>query len=195
MHLNNIYQMVYHLDCDDLVINHDPLVNINDRFFLDVESNREINLSMLFLGGDINFSLNIDLNYNSKLNLKLFSITNSKININVNHLSNNGCSNIKEICISQNSVLIELNTTAHIKPNTVDNSTNEELIGLICDNGNVVANPILAIDTDSCSAHHSSTIGTLDKNMIYYLMSRGIDEIEAKSLIIDGYKNQVIGEI
>jgi hypothetical protein len=192
MELSDIYQMVYHLDCPNLVINHDKLVNVNDRFFIEVENNKSLDLVLVFTGGDIIFSLIVDLKYNSKFNLKLFSSTQSKINIVINHLNDKGISNVKEIGISKSNEIIEFNTNAIIKNETFDNSTNEELIGVVLDSGSVIANPILTIDTDSCAAHHSSVIGYLDKNMIYYMMSRGISEVSAKSMIIDSYKAQIL---
>ena len=55
--------------------------------------------------------------------------------------------------------------------------------------------PALEIFADDVSCSHGATIGELDKNQLFYLLSRGIDENEAKKILINAYLNELIGEI
>lgn len=47
--------------------------------------------------------------------------------------------------------------------------------------------PCLNILTNDVRCSHGSTTGTLDSEHIYYLMSRGLSETEAKELLIEGF--------
>ena len=55
--------------------------------------------------------------------------------------------------------------------------------------------PALEIFADDVSCSHGATIGELDKNQLFYLRSRGIDESKAKKILINAYLNELIEEI
>ncbi|WP_199615669.1 Fe-S cluster assembly protein SufD [Paenibacillus alkalitolerans] len=57
------------------------------------------------------------------------------------------------------------------------------------------ANPILLIDEDDVKAGHAASVGQVNAEQVYYLMSRGISRAEAERLIIYGFLAPVIEEI
>jgi Fe-S cluster assembly protein SufD len=57
------------------------------------------------------------------------------------------------------------------------------------------ANPMLLIDEDEVTAGHAASVGQVDKNQIYYLMSRGISRDHAMRLIIYGFLAPVVTRI
>ncbi|TLS51081.1 Fe-S cluster assembly protein SufD [Paenibacillus antri] len=57
------------------------------------------------------------------------------------------------------------------------------------------ANPILLIDEDDVTAGHAASVGQVNPEQVYYLMSRGIPKPEAERLIIYGFLYPVIEEI
>lgn len=57
------------------------------------------------------------------------------------------------------------------------------------------ANPILLIDEDDVKAGHAASVGQVNAEQIYYLMSRGISRTEAERLIIHGFLAPVVSEI
>ena len=57
------------------------------------------------------------------------------------------------------------------------------------------ANPILLIDEDDVTAGHAASVGQVNPEQVYYLMSRGIPKSEAERLIIYGFLYPVIEEI
>lgn len=57
------------------------------------------------------------------------------------------------------------------------------------------ANPILLIDEDDVKAGHAASVGQVNPEMVYYLMSRGISRQEAERLIIHGFLDPVVSEI
>lgn len=57
------------------------------------------------------------------------------------------------------------------------------------------ANPILLIDEDDVKAGHAASVGQVNADQLYYLMSRGITRQEAERLIIHGFLDPVVSEI
>ena len=57
------------------------------------------------------------------------------------------------------------------------------------------AKPELEIYADDVKCSHGSSSGNIDENSIYYLMTRGISEKEAKKIIINGFLNDVFEPI
>ena len=57
------------------------------------------------------------------------------------------------------------------------------------------ANPILLIDEDDVEAGHAASVGRVDDEQLYYLMSRGISQQEAERLIIHGFLDPVVREL
>jgi Fe-S cluster assembly protein SufD len=52
--------------------------------------------------------------------------------------------------------------------------------------------PSLIVETDSVSASHGGTVGELDEEQIFYMMSRGIPRIEAVRTLVEGYFEEVV---
>ncbi|MDR0691231.1 MAG: SufD family Fe-S cluster assembly protein [Streptococcaceae bacterium] len=66
-------------------------------------------------------------------------------------------------------------------------SQQESQMLMLSDQALVQVNPILLIDEDEVSAGHAASIGRVDEEAMYYLMSRGIDKKEAIYLLICGF--------
>lgn len=52
--------------------------------------------------------------------------------------------------------------------------------------------PKLEILADDVKCSHGATVGPADKEQIFYLMSRGMDNLEAEELIVTGFFRQVV---
>ncbi|GIP15524.1 Fe-S cluster assembly protein SufD [Paenibacillus montaniterrae] len=57
------------------------------------------------------------------------------------------------------------------------------------------ANPILLIDEDDVTAGHAASVGQVNPEQVYYLMSRGISKSDAERLIIHGFLAPVVSEV
>ena len=57
------------------------------------------------------------------------------------------------------------------------------------------ANPILLIDEDDVTAGHAASVGQVNPEQVYYLMSRGVPKADAERLIIYGFLAPVVSEI
>ena len=66
---------------------------------------------------------------------------------------------------------------------------------LLSDHAEIDTKPELEIYADDVKCSHGATIGQLDKNMLFYLRSRGLDEATAKSLLTFAFADDVIRRI
>ncbi len=57
------------------------------------------------------------------------------------------------------------------------------------------ANPILLIDEDDVTAGHAASVGQVNHEQVFYLMSRGITRHDAETLIIYGFLAPVVSQI
>ena len=57
------------------------------------------------------------------------------------------------------------------------------------------ANPILLIDENDVVAGHAASVGPVDPEQMYYLMSRGIDRATAERMVIRGFLGSVLTAI
>jgi Fe-S cluster assembly protein SufD len=52
--------------------------------------------------------------------------------------------------------------------------------------------PSLIVKTDNVSASHGGTVGELDEDQIFYMMTRGISRIDAVRTLVEGYFEEVV---
>jgi Fe-S cluster assembly protein SufD len=52
--------------------------------------------------------------------------------------------------------------------------------------------PSLIVKTDNVSASHGGTVGELDEDQIFYMLTRGVPRIEAVRVLVEGYFEEVV---
>lgn len=57
------------------------------------------------------------------------------------------------------------------------------------------ANPLLLIDENDVQAGHAASVGRVNEQQMYYLMSRGLSKEVAQRLVIRGFLGAVLTEI
>lgn len=57
------------------------------------------------------------------------------------------------------------------------------------------SDPILEIEADDVKASHGSTTGRVDKDHVYYLMSRGLTSEEAQDIIVEGFFESLLAQL
>lgn len=55
--------------------------------------------------------------------------------------------------------------------------------------------PRLVVRSEDVAAEHGATVGELDADAVFFLLARGIPEVDARALLIQGFLNEVIAEI
>ena len=66
---------------------------------------------------------------------------------------------------------------------------------LLSENSEFNSKPELEIYADDVKCSHGSTSGSVDENSIHYLMTRGLSKKQAVQLLINGFLNEIIGDI
>lgn len=71
----------------------------------------------------------------------------------------------------------------------------ESRVLMLSDKARGDANPILLIDENEVTAGHAASVGRVDPEEMYYLMSRGLHKEEAERLVIRGFLGSVLTAI
>jgi Fe-S cluster assembly protein SufD len=71
--------------------------------------------------------------------------------------------------------------------------TNRNLI--LSKHAEAVALPNLEIEADDVRCSHAATVGQLDDEELFYIMSRGIPRSEAERLVVFGFFGEVLGRL
>lgn len=147
----------------------------------------------LFISSD---SINVDCMYdivesNTSLNINNAIINDSgktqNYNFNVKHNKASSQSEMITYAISKNSSILNVNTDGVIVQKAVKTTLNQKTKGIILDDeSQISANPILEIDEYDVIASHGASIGAIDDEELYYLMSRGLTKEVAERMIING---------
>ena len=88
------------------------------------------------------------------------------------------------------------NGIGYIKHGGTKSIANQESrVLMLSENARGDANPILLIDEDDVEAGHAASVGRVDPEQLYYLMSRGISRAEAERLVIHGFLDPVVREL
>ncbi|MDZ4791806.1 MAG: Fe-S cluster assembly protein SufD [Hyphomicrobiales bacterium] len=66
---------------------------------------------------------------------------------------------------------------------------------MLSDDAEFDSKPELEIYADDVKCNHGSTVGELDEDMLFYFLSRGIGEKEAKALLIQAFIGEVLDKI
>lgn len=154
-------------------------INIKDESILNVYKFNKIK--------ENNLIVNINQNNNSKLNYNESIINNLENNLVINNdiKGNNNVSNIniRNICNDNNSKVI---INVCVKENTINNIAIEDLKG-INNGGFIHIEPNIVCLSNEVEANHLTTIGSLDKFSLDYLMSKGISIEKAKEILLKGF--------
>lgn len=71
----------------------------------------------------------------------------------------------------------------------------ESRVLMLSDQARGDANPILLIEENEVTAGHAASVGRVDPDDMYYLMSRGLEKTEAERLVIRGFLGSVLTAI
>ena len=189
---NDEYQLVINHDCNieffvNKTINSKVSIlvkssNINIKILL--ESNSSLIINQLGFDSSINYDVNINNNSNLYVVDSIISKVDSINNINLSHKGNNS-----EIRFYTNGINLEnkkmyYNVNGIISKDISDVYLEENSKIINIKDGDSKIIPNLIVDSKDISANHSAYIGTLDNDILNYLMSRGIEKDKAKDLII-----------
>lgn len=121
---------------------------------------------------------------------------NYKSSITINHLAPSTTSELSVYAIAKDNASVILDNNAYIKKASSKSVAHQKAKGLTLDKTSLIkALPNLYIDEYDVIANHAASIGSLNPEDLFYLMSRGLTKEEASKIIIMGFITPLIDKI
>ena len=116
--------------------------------------------------------------------------------IDIYHYVGHTSSNLTNYAIAKDDVKMILNNNATIKHLASSSVAHQQTKGLtLSKRAKIKALPNLYIDEYDVVANHACSIGSINKEDLFYLMSRGLSETEASKIVVMGYVKPILDHI
>lgn len=118
------------------------------------------------------------------------------INVGLTNIGSDTIGNIFQHGVVLEQSTLSFNGIGHILKNAKHSQAQQESrVLMLSDEARADANPILLIDEYEVQAGHAASVSRVDQEQLYYLMSRGLDKVQAEKLVIHGFLGIVLEEI
>ena len=166
-------------------------------------SHRDAKLELIggFVSDVLDAKMNVDLiGEGAEVKIRAVAVSSDDnkqtVDVSITHKAPHTYGDMTNIGIANKRGKIVLNGIEKIEKGMKQANAFQTLKGIITsDQAIVEVNPILLIDEFDVKAGHGATIGKIEEDVLYYLMSRGLTRKEAEKLIINGFLKPVIDEI
>lgn len=163
----------------------------NNHININVSNYSTLNFDVILMNDNTNLDLDVEVDgegVNVNVNtLSLAKECEKNINININHRAKESTSNVCNYGISFDNGINRFKTVGKIHRNMKNSDVRQITRGLLLSpTGACLAEPILLIDYFDVKAYHGATIGKINDDDLFYLMSRGLTQNEAFMLVING---------
>lgn len=113
------------------------------------------------------------------------------------HAAPNTYSTINSRSISKSGGQAIYRGLVHFKENSKGSKSNVNCESLMLDNEGSVSDtiPVMIIENDDVDLGHEAKIGRIDDSKIFYLMSRGLSEEDAKAMLVRGFAEPIAKEL
>lgn len=200
--INNGEYYIEYIDCDNVNINFETKENVCVNLFeysnnsgINVNNNYNLNrsssliVSKFYANGNTNEIVNIHLKEdkaNIKYNFSSISSDNDKYTINIYHEGRKTSSDVFNRTVAKESSGNIFDINSYVDNGIEDCYLKQETKIVTLGDSNNKINPNMFIGENSTTAIHSSTIGSISEEDLFYLMSRGIDYKTGINLIVKG---------
>jgi Fe-S cluster assembly protein SufD len=118
------------------------------------------------------------------------------IHTRIHHRAPHGTSREAFRAIARDRARVVFNGKIIVHPDAQKTDSEQHVDGLLLSPGaQINAKPELEIYADDVKCAHGATCGQLDENAIYYLRSRGVDETDARNLLVYTFANDILKRI
>ena len=162
-------------------------IRVNNKYII---NDGELKVNKFYNNDSVLEEINIDLcSKGSKIDYRFSNICKNNesylININHNNVSTVSSINNKSIAMDGSKLNFVINSIVkrEYEKSILDQNTRIVTLG----ESDSSISPNMFIDCDDVEARHGSIIGTFKDDMVFYLMSRGIEYNDAIKLLIKGY--------
>lgn len=176
---SNIVVNLFEISTDNEIV-------VNNSYIID---NGYLKVNKFYSNKSCNEVINIDLNSSNsgiEYNFSSICLMNEKYVFNINHNCKDTVSNIfnrvVSLCNSDVNFVINSNVLDDMTGSILNQTTKIVTFGEC----NAKVSPNMFISCDDVVAKHGSVIGTVDEDIIFYMMSRGISYNDSIKLYIKG---------
>lgn len=150
-----------------------------------------------FSKGSGKFEINVNLSEGSTCEWHLASLCKNDdkkvFSTSCYHKEKRSTSLMSNYGICEGNSKLTFTGVSSIEKYAIKSNTRQEAKIIVFDQGaDGKCSPILKIDENDVIASHGATVGKLNDSHLFYLMSRGLSEEEAKRLITLGYLKPVV---
>lgn len=174
------------------------VININDNIKLDIklQANSILTLNMFDFAYDKNIDVNIEADDNCCFNLNAAFICENNYNLKIhNNLYGNDIkSNVEIRGINESNGTSTIMMDGVVVGETNGNILNEYARIINKSDASNVVIPNLIVNTSEVTANHGVSIGSINKDEIFYLLTKGINRITAEKLIEEGFLKTIMDE-
>ncbi len=170
--------------------------------FIHAEEGSELNVYGMNIGGSVGRqTLDIDLNGKEiKTEIAVTNLADAKqtqdFTIHVNHNQPNCETEVvaRNVCRERGqSVFQGKFFVAQVAQKTDAEMSCKSL--LLSDRARADSKPEIEVYADDVVCGHGATVGTLDQESLFYLMSRGVPRVTAENLLVEGFLEEVLERI
>ena len=112
------------------------------------------------------------------------------------HLAENTTSVVNSRSISKSGGKNTFRSAVYIDKNAINSKAAVSCTSLMIDSDSASDTvPVMDIRTQHCDVGHEAKIGRISDESIFYLMSRGLSEEDAKAMIVSGFADNVSKEL
>lgn len=185
-----------HSDLELLVYNVNGTINAN----LDEDSVLKIyNISLCEKNADFLVNVNLNGKYgNVHLINVILGVNDSKVSCDfqIKHFAGHTTSLLETYAISKNQSKLILDNNAYIYQGNKQCDARQMTKGLnLSEVSSIKAQPNLFIDEYDVIASHNAAIGSIDKDELFYLMSRGLPLEKAQEMVVLGFIQPLLEKI
>ena len=162
-------------------------IEVNNKYNI---GNGEIRVNKFYNNDTVLENIDINLYYKgAKIDYRFSNICKNKEEyiININHNAVNTISSINNKSIAMDGSLLNFVINSRVskeyEKSVLDQTTRIVTFG----NSDSKISPNMFIDCDDIEARHGSVVGTFKDDLVFYLMSRGIEYNEAIKLLVKGF--------
>lgn len=175
-------------------------LKINTLFNLETNSQLKIRNALVF-NGNLIFKENVNLiGDNAGVDIDVLNVGSNAdlhdVTQEIHHEAKNTFSEINNWLITTKNAFAKYSVSGYISKGKELSKCHQHNQGIMLSDASAIeVEPKLYIDEYNVEASHGAAIGQMDEEELFYLLSRGLTEAEAKSLIISGYINPFVNMI
>lgn len=178
--------------------------NENEEITLNIDVEKDANVEVYHvIKTKTDYSINENINLlaqgaTSKVMAVMLGLDNAKLNskITIYHETKNTTSELLTYAIAKDNTFINIDNNAYIRKNAKQTNARQSAKGLsLSDNAKILVQPNLYIDEYDVMASHGVAMGSINKDDLFYLMSRGLTKEDASNIVIMGLIEPVLNSI